>query len=259
MTGDAGPAVLTRREGAVGHVVLNRPAAMNAITVELGELLHAGLAGLAGDPEVSVIVIRGAGGNFCVGGDFYEVERLRAGGRSGLAPLFERFGRACEVIATLEVPVVAAVEGYAMAGGFELLMAADIVIVAGDARLADNHTNFGQIPGGGSTQRLARLVGRQRALGLILTGDRISGQQAAAWGLAYRSCPPDGFDATLADLVAKLAGKDRVAAGEIKRLVRAGLELPLTEGLALERSAVIDFIAGDAGAAAIERSTKRGA
>ena len=143
---------------------------------------------------MNVIVIRGADKNFCAGGDVAEVERLRSAGPEALRTLFDAFRRACDVIATVEVPVVAAVEGVAMAGGFELMQAADIVIVSDDAKIADNHINFGMIPGGGSTQRLPRLVGRQIALGLLFSGDRLSGPDAVRLGLAYRSFASHDFD-----------------------------------------------------------------
>ncbi len=81
-----------------------------------------------------------------------------------------------------------------MAGGFELMQAADIVLVSDDARIADNHIKFGMIPGGGSTQRLPRLIGRQQAMGLLLSGDRLSGADAVRLGLAYRSFPQADFD-----------------------------------------------------------------
>jgi enoyl-CoA hydratase/carnithine racemase len=230
---------------------------MNAITVELGAQLHAALEELGADSAVSVIAIRGAGGNFCAGGDFTEVERLRADGSVGLAPLFENFGRACEAVRGLPVPVVAVVEGCAMAGGFELMLAADIALVHNGAKLADNHTNFGQIPGGGSTQRLARLIGRSRSLGLILTGDRIAGSQAAEWGLAYRSFAAEEFEAGVAAFLDTLAAKSRDAAREIKRLVYDGAELDLAQGLALERRSVIDYISGDAGVAGVEAFNAR--
>lgn len=143
--------VSVRVAGRIGHVTLDRPERMNAMTVRLGAELETALRELA--ETVAVIVIRGAGGNFCVGGDFHELERLRAAGPAALQPLFVNFGRACSAIAELAVPVVAVVEGYAMAGGFELLQASDIALVRADATLADNHVNFGQVPGGGSSQR----------------------------------------------------------------------------------------------------------
>jgi enoyl-CoA hydratase/carnithine racemase len=219
-------------------VLLDRPDAMNAISVELGAQLEQTLARLAG--EVSVIVIRGAGGNFSVGGDFKQMQQLRARGAEALTPLFANFGRACASIETLPVPVVAVVEGYAMAGGFELMQACDIVLVHENAVMSDTHLNFAQIPGGGGTQRLPRLVGRQRALAHILTGDRLSGQQAVEWGLAYKCLPANGFDEAVAEFVANLAKKDRTALGKAKSLVYQGLRV--VDGLELERRTVVDHV-----------------
>lgn len=246
--------IVVRIDGAIGHLTLNRPESMNAITVELGRRLEHSLRNLA--DQVDVIVVRGAGGNFSVGGDFHELERLREQGPSALAPLFENFGRACSVIATLPVPVIAAVEGYAMAGGFELMQACDIALVRADAKLADNHANFGQVPGGGGSQRLARLVGRQRALGHILSGARLSGDDAAKWGLAYRSYPPAEFESGVAEFVQRLVSRDRVALAKIKRLVYEGLELPLRDGLALELSTVIEHVGNDSAGAGIASFTQ---
>jgi len=233
--------VLTRVDGRVGHAVLNRPEAMNAITVELGRELEASLRELAGEAEV--IVVRGAGENFSVGGDFKQLERLRAEGGDAMGELFDAFAGACAAIAELPVPVLAAVEGYALAGGFELMQACDVAIVRDDARIADHHANFGAIPGAGSTQRLPRLLGRQRALALILTGDGLSGEEAAAWGLAYRSVAADRFEDAVGELAEALAGRSRAGQARIKRLVRDGLELPLAEGLARERAAVVEHLA----------------
>jgi enoyl-CoA hydratase/carnithine racemase len=248
-------AVLTTVEADVAYIVLNRPRARNAITVALATGLAEALREAAA--RARVIVIRGAGGHFCAGGDFGEVSRLRAGGPDALRALFEAFGAACELIGELPVPVVAAVEGYAMAGGFELIQACDIAVARDDAVLADNHLNFGLIPGGGGSQRLPRLAGTQRALGLILSGDRLTGAQAEQWGLVYRAVPADGFEAAVAGLAANLAGKDPVALARAKRLVRDGLRLPLRDGLALETDAIIEHLGGAAAAAGISRFTGR--
>lgn len=249
------PPVLTTIEASVAQVVLNRPQARNAITVALATGLASALRAAAG--QARVIVIRGAGGHFCAGGDFGEVSRLRARGPDALRPLFEAFGTACELIGELPVPVVAAVEGYAMAGGFELIQACDIAIARDDAVLADNHLNFGLLPGGGGSQRLPRLAGEQRALGLILTGDRLTGAEAQQWGLVYRAVPAAGFEAAVADLAATLAGKDPVALARAKRLVRDGLRRPLREGLALETEAIIEHLGGAEAAAGISRFAGR--
>ncbi len=256
----APPPVLTTIEGAgetcVAHIMLNRPQARNAITVALarglGEALRAAAA------QARVIVIRGAGGQFCAGGDFHEVSRLRAEGPDALRRLFEEFLAVCALIGELAVPVIAAVEGHAMAGGFELIQSCDIAIARDDAVLADNHLNFGMIPGGGGSQRLPRIVGLPRALGLILSGDRLTGAQAGRWGLVYRSVPAGEFERAVADLVANLAGKDAAALARAKRLVRDGLRLPLREGLALETETIIRHLGGQQAGAGISRFTGRG-
>jgi enoyl-CoA hydratase/carnithine racemase len=252
----AAAVVLSEQDGRIGRVTLNRPEAMNAITIELAETLHSALTQLAEHCEV--IVIRGAGGNFCVGGDFHELERLRAQGTEATARLFAAFGRACALIGELDVPVLAAVEGYAMAGGFELLQACDIGIVTNDATLADNHANYGQVPGGGGSQRLARLVGRQRASAHILTGDRLTGEQAADWGLAYRAIAPGEFDVAVEELLSRLVGKTREAQARTKHLLRRGLEMPLEAGLELERRTVLEHLASSSAAAGIATFTNRG-
>ncbi|MEV6768443.1 enoyl-CoA hydratase/isomerase family protein [Nocardia sp. NPDC051030] len=226
----------------IATITLNRPDQMNAISVELGARLHDALRAAA--ERADVIVIRGSGGNFCAGGDFRELESLRAQGRAAMAPLFANFRAACDVIATLPVPVICAVEGYAMAGGFELMQAADIVLIHESAVVADTHSRFGQIPGGGGSQRLPRLVGRQRALAHILTGDRLSADEAVSWGLAYRKFAAVEFDTGVADFARRLAAKDRAALAKIKQLVHAGQRLPLVQGLDLEFEAVLDHLSG---------------
>jgi enoyl-CoA hydratase/carnithine racemase len=231
----------------VGAITLNRPEQMNALTVALGGELEQAILGLGGDPGVNVIVVRGSGGNFCAGGDFNEVESLRSSGPDALRSLFEAFRRACDAIARVEVPVVAAVEGVAMAGGFELMQASDIVLASDEAKIADNHIKFGMIPGGGSTQRLSRLVGRQEALGLLLSGDRMSGADAIRRGLAYRSFPQAEFARGVQRFVTDLAGRRREAVVSIKRLVYTGLAAPLPGGLEHEIDCVVDHICGGAG------------
>jgi enoyl-CoA hydratase/carnithine racemase len=228
----------------VGHITLNRPERMNAVTTDLARELELALSELSTDPAVNVIVVRGAGKNFCAGGDVAEVEHLKSAGPEALRALLDAFRRACDTLSAVDVPVVAAVEGVAMAGGFELMQAADIVIVRDDARIADSHINFGMIPGGGSTQRLPRLVGRQTALGLLLSGDCLSGPDAVRLGLAYRSFAPDDFEAGLGDFVTALARRDRAAVTTIKKLVAGAQEQSLGKGLDDEIAAVVAHITG---------------
>lgn len=251
--------VLANAADGIGAITLNRPEQMNALTVALSTELEQAILELGGNPDVNVVVIRGAGGNFCAGGDFNEVERLRSSGPDALRTLFTAFRRACAAIAGVEVPVVAAVEGVAMAGGFELMQASDIVLVGDDAKIADNHIKFGMIPGGGSTQRLSRLVGRQQAMGLLLSGDRMTGVDAVRRGLAYQSFPQDQFDHGVQRFVSDLAGRRREAVVSIKRLVYTGIDAPLATGLENEIEDVVDHICGTAGQNSVTAFRQRGA
>jgi len=249
-----GEFVLRETAAGVCTLTLNRPEAMNAITTDLAVELGAALA--EGAHDADVIVIRGAGGNFCAGGDFHHVQAVKDD-RAALRRLFESYSGACSSIAGLPVPVIAAVDGVAMAGGFELMMSCDFALVADDARIADEHSNHGMVPGGGSTQLLPRLAGSQRALGLILSGERITGAEAAAWGLAYRSFPAEELFDRVSELASRIAQKDSAALAKTKELIRSGMELPLSEGLAKERDAVIDHIAGGAAEEGISEFTGR--
>ena len=242
-----GTPVLRDISDGVGWITLNRPQHMNAITVGLARELESAIREVGAAPAVNVVVIRGAGGNFCAGGDFDEVERLRAEGQEALRRLFTAFRRACDAIAAVEVPVLAAVEGVAMAGGFELIQAADIVLVSEAARIADSHINFGMVPGGGSTQRLPRLVGRQLALGLLLSGDRLTGADATRLGLAYRSFAPAEFDSGVRQFATTLATRQRAAVATIKRLVYSGQCASQAAGLEDEIAAVVEHVSEEVG------------
>lgn len=254
MAGAATSVLTDVGDDGVATVTLNRPEAMNAITTELAAGLERALRAVAAD--AGAILLRGAGGNFSAGGDFDHLQSVRDDA-AALRELFERFSAACAAVGEVGVPVVAAVEGVAMAGGFELMQACDIAVVAEDARIADNHSNFAMVPGGGSTQRLPRLVGRQRASGLILSGERLSGTDAVEWGLAYRAFRPGELQAGARELAAKLAAKDRAALEKTKRLIRDGLELPLAAGLEAEIDVVVEHISGSGGEAGIESFQER--
>lgn len=230
--------VAPSEQSPVGVVTFNRPDVRNALSSELCRAAASALREVA--TAASVVVLNGAGGNFSVGGDIDEVRRLRAAGPTALAGLFDAFGELLQTVVDVDVPVVAAVEGYALAGGFELLQVCDVVLVSETVVLGDHHIRAGQVPAGGGSQRLPRIVGRQRALAHLLSGDRLDAATAVAWGLAYRSAPADEFDELVRTVVEQIAGKDRGALRTIKSLVAEGLELPLADGLRLERAAVLD-------------------
>jgi enoyl-CoA hydratase len=143
----------------------------------------------------------------------------------------------------LPVPTIALVHGFALAGGLELVLACDMAIVAEDARLGDQHANFGLMPGGGSTQRLPRRVGLPRAMELLTTGRWLTGPESVEWGLALRSVPIERLDQELEGLLASLRGKSRTGLGWIKSVTQRGRDLPLRDGLALEGLAFVQYFA----------------
>jgi len=241
--------VTVRREraGQVATVVLDRPEARNAITVDLARELARAITEAARSSRV--VVLRGAGPDFCAGGDVGALAALHERGRTATAELFTAFRELCRVIGSVPVPVLAAVHGHAVAGGFELVQSCDLAVVSADARIADLHCRFGQVPGGGSTQRLPRIVGRQRAMGLVLTGETISGRQAGEWGLAYRVAEPGELDRVVDEVVGLLLANPAPALARSKLLVSRALAVPFEEGLDLETRHVLDHLEEEADAA----------
>lgn len=228
-------------DDSVGHIVLDRSEVRNALDYETVEELERALRRL--EEEARVILVRGAGGNFCAGADLKYVSANRRDEKV-MREFIDQINRAFFRAENASVPVIAAVEGYALAGGFEFLQACDIVLVAEDAVLGDQHANFGLMPGGGGTQRLPRLVGRQRALGLLLSGEWIGGRKAAEWGLAYKAVPASELEPEALRLAQRLAERSAEGLRRMKQLVGQGLERPLAEGIEMEIEAFCEYIGG---------------
>ena len=212
---------------------LNRPDALNALSPELiGEFSDA-VATVGGDSSIKAMVVRGEGRGFCAGADLLYFDQVF----EDLSLLPDYVKDLNDVLFALEampIPTIAVVHGYALAGGMELMMACDMALVSDDARIGDQHANFGLIPGGGSTQRLPRRVGMPRAMELLTTGRWLSGKEAVDWGLALRSAPPESLEDELESLLDGLRGKSRVGLGLMKNLARRSQDLPLKDGVALE-------------------------
>ena len=158
-------------DGPVATLTLNRPEALNALSPRMVDELADALDRLEGQDTVKVLVVRGSGRAFCAGADLLFME----GAFDDLPMLsshLERVNRVFFRLEELPIPVIAVVQGFALAGGLELMLACDMVLAAEDARIGDQHANFGLMPGGGSTQRLPHKLGYQRAMCLLLTGRR---------------------------------------------------------------------------------------
>jgi enoyl-CoA hydratase len=217
---------------AVATITLNRPEVHNAQNDAMRRDLTRCFEGLVNDDAVKVVVVTGAGDKaFSAGADIREF----------VAPLvpvqFREHRRRVEYRSIMErcpQPILAAINGFALGGGLELALACDIRVAAANATLGLTEINLAIIPGGGGTQRLPRLVGRGKALEMILTGARIPADEALRIGLVERVVPAgEALEAT-AELARAIAAKAPVALRYAKEAVVKGLELPLADGLRLE-------------------------
>ena len=233
---DTTSTVLFERRGSVALYTLNRPQALNALSDELIAELIARLDAAEKDDAVRVHVLTGGPKVFAAGADIKGMAGSTAAEMRSRDPIgsWDRFGR-------LAKPLIAAVNGFALGGACELAMNADIILAAEDAVFGQPEILIGVMPAGGATQRLPRLVGRTRAMELLLTGRRFTARQALDWGLVNAVVPPGQVLEEALRLAEEIAAKPAVAVRAIKAAVREGLDLPLPDGLKLERSMFYDL------------------
>jgi enoyl-CoA hydratase/carnithine racemase len=226
----------------VAWISLNRPDKLNALNTALLESLTAQLREIERARDIRVVVLRGAGRVFSAGADLTEIEGIYKDpvrSREYLSVLRD----AALGLEHLRQPVIAAVHGVVLAGGLELMLACDLTIAEVSTKLGDQHINWGFIPGGGSTQRLPRLIGAARARDLLYTGRWILAAEARDMGLVARVVPDGTLEAETETFVAEMATRSGDALARIKALVRHAQQLPLEQGLALEIESVIAYYA----------------
>jgi enoyl-CoA hydratase/carnithine racemase len=226
----AEPLVLTERDGAVALARLNRPEARNALSAELQAELLAAVEAWDADVEVRCIVVAGSDEVFAAGGDIRAMRERDVGELLG-----EAGGSFWGQLAACRTPLVAAVSGYALGGGLELALVCDLIVVAEGAELGQPEIMLGIIPGGGGTQRLARAVGKQRAMELVLTGRRIDAAEAARLGIVNSVAPKRRWLDEALELARTVAERPPLAARLAKQAVLAAEETPLSAGLDHER------------------------
>ncbi|HKB24283.1 MAG TPA: enoyl-CoA hydratase-related protein [Methylomirabilota bacterium] len=216
----------------VATLTLNRPDVHNAMNERMRTELVDCFGGAAGSEDVRVVVVTGAGGRaFSAGADIREFVAPQVPVKFRESRRRVDFRQAMD---RCPQPIIAAIRGYAFGGGLELALACDIRIAGDDARLGLTEVDLAIIPGGGGTQRLPRLVGRGKALEMILTGARIDAREALRIGLVERVVPAAELTASALELARTLAAKAPVALRYAKEAVVKGLELPLADGLRLE-------------------------
>ena len=214
----------------VGLLRLNRPEARNALSPEMRAEIAETLERLDADPEVRCIVVAGTDDYFAAGAD------IRAMAERPLDALPDPEGmRFWTRISAIGTPIVAAVSGYAFGGGCELAMACDMIVCDEKTRFGQPEINLGIIPGGGGTQRLARAIGKQRAMEYVLTGRRWDAQTAERWGLVNKVVGDGAWLDKAIELAREIAERPPLAARLAKRAVQVAEDTGLAEGLRAER------------------------
>jgi enoyl-CoA hydratase len=215
------------RDASVAVVTINRPEKRNALNSETVDELRRAILALKHDESVRAVILTGAGDKaFIAGADINELAvQTPVGGREHA----HRGQHVLDLLETMGKPVIAAINGVALGGGCELAMACTIRIAADTARIGQPEINLGLMPGYAGSQRLARLVGKGRALELLLTGDAITAEEAYRIGLVNRVVPAAQLSETAKSLARTLAEKAPVAARYIIDAVNRGLEMPMPE------------------------------
>ncbi len=237
--------VRVERDGGVGSLVLNRPDKFNCISSAVIAGLDGGLTALESEPSVRAVLVRAEGRHFCTGADLEEILALRRD-----PPRLEAFTLALHRVLrrfeTSPLPVVAVVQGLALAGGLETVMACDVVFAAHSARLGDQHAQYGLIPGGGNSQRLPRIVGRRRALDLMFSARWLEAEVAHQWGLVNYVVADDELQGAALEYARMLAARSARGLATMKRLVDEGLGMGYWESLEHEaRVAAKELLAPD--------------
>jgi enoyl-CoA hydratase len=234
--------VLVERDGAIAVVLLNRPDQLNALSDELMEELVSALAELDRDEGVRAIVLGGSERAFAAGADIGELAQA-----SAIDLYYQRRIERWDAIRGLWTPLIAAVSGYCLGGGCELAMACDLIVASESAQFGQPETGLGIIPGAGGTQRLTRAVGKALAMDMILSGRRLSADEALAAGLVARVVPNEAWLEEAKGLAGEIAEKGPVGTRLAKESVDRAFETTLTAGLEAERRALyLAFASEDA-------------
>jgi len=222
--------IVTTPAPHVAHLRLNRPEARNALNLALRERIAEEMLRANADPGIRAIIVGGDEKAFAAGADLRELQELDAVGA-----LARRAPELMRPVAESRKPVIAAVRGFAFGGGFELALACDILVAGEGARLALPEVKVGVMPGGGGTQRLLRVVGKQRAMLLALTGRAISGREAGEMGIASAVVADAEVEPAALSIACEIAALPPIGVQMIKEAILRGADQPLDAALAFER------------------------
>lgn len=235
-----GDQVRFQRSGRAGIITLTRPKALNAVTHAMVRALTRALDAWAQDPGVAVVVVKAEGRAFSAGGDIKKALNEHQD-RAWMSHMGDRLRGVLLRFEASPKLVIAVIDGWAVAGGIELMLACDMVIASDRAKFSDGHLNFSLLPGAGGTQRLPRLIGAFKAKDLFLTARTIGGEEAHAMGLVTYCVPAAELDAKLDALLADLKSKSFSSRAAIKHLVNRGAELDRASALQMEADYCLDY------------------
>jgi enoyl-CoA hydratase len=226
--------LLIDKTDGVATLTLNRPESMNALSQGLRTALTQAFHDLSHDPEVGVVILTGAGRAFCAGLDLKEL------GSTGLNAQDSVVGGPTDIIQSMQTcdrPIIGAINGVAITGGFEVALACDILIASPTARFADTHARVGVMPGWGLSQKLSRTIGVYRAKELSLTGNFLSAEKAEEWGLVNRVVPAEDLLPTCRSLAKDILSCVPDMVRSLKRVIDIGYAASLKDGLQIEHDA----------------------
>jgi enoyl-CoA hydratase len=232
------PVLLVDTSDAVATITLNRPEAMNALSLDLRLALSHAFRDIQADPAIRVAILTGAGRAFCGGMDLKELASGAPEARGGGAAAGWDMA---DAMAAFDGPIIAAVNGYAVTAGFEMALACDLIIASTEAKFADTHVRVGMMPGWGLSQRLPRLIGVARAKEISFTGNTITAARAYEWGLVNRVVAPDELLPACRTLAGEMASTVPALLKGYKKLIEEGYGMPLAEALRHEVAVSQEF------------------
>lgn len=227
--------LLIEKNNGITTLTLNRPESKNALNRELSLAIYQAFEDLSDDRETKVVIVTGAGDAFCAGLDLKE---LAVKGLASSEPGAEKRGESTSsLMASFRAPIIGAVNGVAITGGFELALACDILIASTNAFFADTHARVGVIPGWGLSQKLPRIIGPGRAKELSFTGNYLSAAKAQEWGLVNRVVEPDELMPACINLAKDMLDCAPGMVEAYKKLIDEGYYSTLADGMEIERQA----------------------
>lgn len=227
--------VLLEKHQGFAIVTLNRPEAMNALSRELRKEFVATLADCTADPDVRVLILTGNGKAFCAGFDLKEL-----GSQQSADAAEEVNNEVAWAMQNFDGPIIAAVNGHCITGGFEMALACDVLIASEQARFADTHARVGILPGWGLSQKLPRLIGLSRAKEISFTGAPVFAQQAYEWGLVNHVLPADELLPKAMEIATNMCACVPHVLNQYQTLIEEGYSMPLNKALEWEEAQAIE-------------------